>query len=894
MDARELVNLLKETYSGDTQSVRRASEGLESRLGGEDLPVLLDYLGQESDSNLQLSISMLISRLCRSPVTLSTTQLLLPLLCRKVLESGYPHRKSRFYLESALSLLLSQHPHLHSHIISSFQTSTGPGSSSLLRLLITQLLPRDELQPCIMDFFPLLIEAGELILNNPDQTMDWMKQIRVILCYIHSNRMDILPLIRSLPVQNLLKTIEKVLDLNQEKLTNRAIQLLGICLQTEIVAVPGSLEAFEWLNSTADFLFRYLPTCTSTYRPRSLQVLIDIIPLLSISMDSMQFFLQSTIFPWIQSSDLEVMESAPEEFIGSYVAIYEAMDCSSVLAAVGEVLRTVVRREPWGLAFCRESFVDRKDYLGLAAISTEICEDEDSLDVVRLFTLSELATAGSLPNMQKCHFIYFLSLYLDQVFADDPFDLERSLEFLMDSAGSLTCKALSIQSCTTLADLSHSEQILVILDCFPQLLASGLTQLIPVIRCKGLYECIRVLLVEFSDRLGDEGRELVLQLLHRLRVELERFNVKKQLTHTPNSLLIEKSLVGLKAACGSYGNIVYPQLLTLFPALKTTQDPLLVTLWLSVLSASLPCIPDIQPTLLTKQLVLMQEMLTWNFNYCFPLINAINKHHLQDFQQFEDDLLEIVRKCMEKEEDLVGFSKNLAVLSVIFHKNMLENIEKPALSSLLPHLISNFESWYSKSPLETWKIQVSSLFFSLCGYNFSQISPLLHKNGINILNIIDSVHKNRVKTPLDRKSHLFGLIKLLVYREEWVNFPALVGILRILDPEIAQISLENIRQKRGSEDENSESESETSNSDTELSLLSVSVTVFSPLLTVDEVVTLRTALEDLKNTDFPRFSRLIGGLGKAERERLVGILHMESSENDLMAPRRYLVPKYHS
>jgi len=174
-------------------------------------------------------------------------------------------------------------------------------------------------------------------------------------------------------------------------------------------------------------------------------------------------------------------------------------------------------------------------YLGLAAISNQVLDCEDYLEALQRFILCDISSA--LPSGLRCHFLFFLSICLDAVFSDDPQGLEAVVEFVLDSAGSLSCKAVSLQACCCLADLVHSGQGLVVMDGFLQSVVSGLAQLVPVIRCKGLYECIRVILVEDGEHLGEEGSELVFQLINRLRVELQRYSVKRQLKRTPPTAL---------------------------------------------------------------------------------------------------------------------------------------------------------------------------------------------------------------------------------------------------------------------------------------------------------------------------------------------------------------------
>lgn len=892
-----MVEVLKQSYSGSSEEARAAGERLERDLESKDLELLLDIVRTGSvDPSVGLSAAIHIARIARKQASVDVS--VVPALTQCILSSPYSCRKSRAFLESALSSILVQHAPLSSQPLAALRSDCGPGASSLLRLLLTRVVPTDQLGTWMRDYLPLLFEAGALIGLVPDALLDWTKQVRDIVRFVNSNHSELRLVLRGLAggremIQTLVDLLTKHENLSK-KLRKRVIQTLEAWLDADLLGTPAAAVYMDCFGTVEDFLVGYIPELGGDplFLPQVLQTLAHLLPFRSLPIDSLQCLLRKTLLPLLQVSDTGLLDSDPQEFICSYAAVYEACDYSSVSAAVGEVLRLIVRLEPWGLGFLLETLMASQGYLGLAAIAIPVLDCEDYLEVLQRFILCEVSS--NLPSALKCHFLFFLSICLDTVFADDPQGFEAAVEFILDSAGSLTCKSVSLQACCCLADLVHSGQGLVVLDSFLQEVASGLAQLVPVIRCKGLYECIRVIVVEDGDHLGEEGTELVLQLTHRLRVELQRYSVKRQLSRTPNSLLLEKCLSTLQAAASLPHCTLrlYDQFLTYFPLLQETQERLLAETWIGVLTACVSIVEpaDLRIETLLEQVVCLGEMMEWDFGPCFPLINALQRHHGKALEGMEALLLAVIRKSVDSEHGLGSQSKALLVLQGLYHAKMVEGRQEETLSGLVPWVIAQLEKLYSRSALAIWQVQVSSLFLSLCAYHFPLVKSLLASHDIQLSAVLASLQPHLLSSPLDRKAHVWGLLTLISAWEESLSFPALNVLFHIYG-ETNSDSRPESQRKRPVPDDDSEDEKAHIHSNEELDLLSSSVQTYSPILSIDEIALIRSSFEDLQRSNKASFTQLISALTSSQRATLVDILHMEASET-CKAPRRYLVPKY--
>lgn len=901
MEAREVVETLTTSYTGRDEEARKAGEKLERELETKDMELLLNIVGKEGSTDLSVGLSAAIhlSKLAKTPVSLDIAASILPSLIQHILASPYSARKSRFFLESALAFLISQHSVLFLQPLAALRTDCGPGASSFLRLLLTRIVPADKLNTCIQDYLPLLFEAGELIGLVPEALLDWTKQVRDIVRFINSNRSDLLVVLRGLTggrkmMQTLVDLLTKHANLCP-KLTKRVIQTLEAWLETDLLDTPTAIMYMDCFSTVEDFLVGYIPELcgNSQFLPQVLQTLAHLLPFRSVPADSLQCLLRQHLLPLLQVCDTVLLESDPQEFICNYAAVCEACDYSSVSAAIGEVLRLVVKQESWGIGFLLETLLASQGYLGLAAIANSVLDCEDYIEVLQHFILCEISS--SLPNELKCHFLFFLSLSLDSVFADDPQGLEAAVEFVLDSAGSLTCKAVSLQACCCLADLVHSAQGLVVLDSFLQEVASGLAQLVPVVRCKGLYECIRVIVIEDGEHLGEEGTELVLQLTNRLRVELQRYSVKRQLNRTPNSLLLEKCLNTLQAAASLPHCAVrlYEQFLSFFPLLQATKERLLAETWIGVLAVCVSILEpaDLRIETLLEQVISLGEMLEWDFGPCFPLLTALQRHHGRALEGMEALLLSMIRKSVESKQSLISLSKALIVLQGLYHAKTVEGRQEETMSGLVPWVVQQLETLYSRSSLAAWQVQVSSLFLSLCAYHISLVQSLLARHSIRLPAVLTSLQPCFLSSPLDRKAHVCGLLSLLPTAwDEALSFPALSVLLRIYGEKSAEFRPES-QKKRPAPEDDSEDEEVYRQSDEEIDLISASVQAYSPILSIDEIAFIRSAFEDLQLSNSAAFTQLISNLSSSQRAILVDILHMEAPESS-KAPRRYLIPKY--
>ncbi len=111
MEAREVVEQLRKSYCGCNEEVHEAAEKLERELEAKDLKMLLDIVREEGcqDMNIAISAAIQILRIARKLVSSEIASAVLPSITQIILSSAYSSRKSRSFLESALSSLNSQH-----------------------------------------------------------------------------------------------------------------------------------------------------------------------------------------------------------------------------------------------------------------------------------------------------------------------------------------------------------------------------------------------------------------------------------------------------------------------------------------------------------------------------------------------------------------------------------------------------------------------------------------------------------------------------------------------------------------------------------------------------------------------------------------------------------------
>ena len=571
MDTREhdLVLLLRTSFAGQSTDVSTASARLGADSQPSDAPLLLSIATKDGyDYELQLSAAALLSKLVRLPVSLADANYLTEQLATAAVQLPRCRKSLRYYFEVAISLLAKQHESVGKLPLAVLGRGGGdsPGAASLLRLVLTRVVAREAGVECIKEYVPLLFEAGGALFadrGNEERLIDWLSQVSKILEYVQGN----LPcergeLARMPSCTTMLETIVDFLlksPSESPKLRKRAYKV--ILSVGELVSYRGTAatEFVPIFERVLTLIFTDLPQIdlkSEENRPLFIQLLHILSIFLSESMtfrysDHLQSLLSLTVLPLLSPAAIseELCDSDPQEFISQCYSVCESDENTSLFASIGAFLREIAEKCSWGLRFIvSQAVLHNTGDLALCAVAEKAIDREDLVEMVENRIRTGVKSSEDMRIPEKCFFLLLISVYISGVFHDSPSDTEELVSFLIDSAGSLTSKAVSIQACATLSEtFTDSETLLALENCL-QSIASGLSQLIPVIRCKGLYECVRLLVVEGFDDLGSEGRELVVQLVHRVKIELQRFVFKRMHQQRHNSQLLGKCFSALRAA----------------------------------------------------------------------------------------------------------------------------------------------------------------------------------------------------------------------------------------------------------------------------------------------------------------------------------------------------------